>query len=154
MSKPSKIELPPEAEPARDFIEALIARYETQIAELKQQVKSLSEQVQKLTPRNSSVPPSSEHPHGKPKKKSRSGKKRKQGGQKGHKRHLRELIPSEECNTVTECQPTSCRRCCGDLQSDASGPERHQVWELPPIKPIVAEYQLFRGHCARCGITT
>jgi hypothetical protein len=31
------LELPPEAEPARDFIEALVARYESQIKELKQQ---------------------------------------------------------------------------------------------------------------------
>jgi hypothetical protein len=28
-----RIELPPEAEPARDFIEALVARYESQIKE-------------------------------------------------------------------------------------------------------------------------
>ena len=32
-----RLELPPEAEPARDFIEALVARYESQIKELKQQ---------------------------------------------------------------------------------------------------------------------
>ena len=31
------LELPPEAEPARDFIEALVTRYESQIEELKQQ---------------------------------------------------------------------------------------------------------------------
>jgi len=65
--------LPHEAEPDRDIIEALFARFESQIEELKQQVQSLSEQVQSLTerlqkpsPRNSSLPPSSEHPHGKP----------------------------------------------------------------------------------------
>ncbi len=44
-----RLELPPEAEPARDFIEALVARYESQIEELKQQVQSLSEQVQSLS---------------------------------------------------------------------------------------------------------
>jgi transposase len=71
-----RLELPPEAEPARDFIEALVARYESQVMELKQQVqsltkqfKSLTEQIQKPNPRNSSVPPSSEHPHGKPARK-------------------------------------------------------------------------------------
>jgi hypothetical protein len=32
-----RLELPPEAEPARDFIEALVARYESQIKKLKQQ---------------------------------------------------------------------------------------------------------------------
>ncbi|MFG0261816.1 MAG: transposase [Novipirellula sp. JB048] len=155
MSKPKpRIELPPEAEPARDFIEALVARYEKRIDELEKQVKSLTDQVQKLTPRNSSLPPSTEHPHAKPKRKSVPGKKRKQGGQKGHKRHLRELIPSEQCTTVTPCQPIGCRRCGGDVQPDATPPQRHQVWDLPEIKPIVNEYQLFRGHCPCCGITT
>ena len=71
-----RLELPPKAEPARDFIEALVARYELQIEELKQRVQSLSKQLQSLTElhqkpntRNSSVPPSSEHPHGKPPRK-------------------------------------------------------------------------------------
>jgi uncharacterized coiled-coil DUF342 family protein len=43
------LELPPEAKPARDFIEAFVARYESQIDELEQQVQSLSKQVQSLT---------------------------------------------------------------------------------------------------------
>jgi hypothetical protein len=149
-----RIELPPEAEPARGFIEALVARYEKRIEELTKQVESLTDQVQKLTPSNSSLPPSTVHPHAKPKRKRTPGKKRKQGGQKGHKRHLRELIPSEQCTTVTPCHPEACRRCGGDLQPDASEPKRHQVWDLPPIQPIVDEYQLHRGYCPCCGITT
>jgi prefoldin subunit 5 len=44
-----RLELPTEAVPAREFIEALVARYESQIEELKQQVQSLSEQFQSLT---------------------------------------------------------------------------------------------------------
>ncbi len=38
---PRRIELPPEAEPARKFIEALVERYEKRIRELGQQVQSL-----------------------------------------------------------------------------------------------------------------
>ena len=99
-----RLELPPEAEPARDFIEALVARCESQITELKHQVQSLSEQIQSLTewlqkpnPRNSLFPPSSQHPHGKPPRKPSKRRIRKQGGQEGHKRHLRELVPIEQC---------------------------------------------------------
>jgi transposase len=33
-------------------------------------------------------------------------------------------------------------------------PIRHQVWELPEIKPIVTEYQQQRLACPCCGITT
>lgn len=156
-----KIELPPEAEPARDFIEQLVAGYETKIAELTQQIESLRAQLEestgqsgKLTPRNSSVPPSSTYPHTKPERKRTSEKKRKQGGQKGHSRHLRELIPSEQCLDVISCHPTECRRCGGELQSDAGEPTRHQVWELPPIVPQLIEYLLHPGFCPCCGITT
>jgi len=140
--------IPPELEaemtPAvKAFVLALLER-----------IDQLEEQVRKLTPRNSSLPPSTEHPHAKPKRKPPPGKKRKQGGQKGHKRHLRELIPSEQCANVTPCYPEGCRRCGGELQPDSAAPKRHQVWDLPPIEPVVDEYQLFRGHCPCCGITT
>lgn len=150
----SQIKLPPEAEPAREFIEALVARYEKRIQELEKQVQTLNDKIEKLTPRNSSLPPSTEHPHAKPKRKAPFGKKKKHGGQKGHKRHLRELIPSEQCTSVTPCYPQACRRCGGNVQHHGSHPKRHQVWDLPPIEPVVNEYQLFRGHCSCCGITT
>lgn len=80
--------------------------------------------------------------------------RRRLGGQKGHKRHTRKLIPSEECSSVTECFPQACRRCGGALEADSSEPDRHQVWDLPPIQPVVDEYRLHRGHCPGCGITT
>jgi len=142
-----QLELPPEAEPARDFIEALVRDFEKQIRELE-------EKIEKLTPRNSSLPPSTEHPHAKPKRKPKSGQKRKQGGQKGHTKHTRDLIPPEQCDDVIDCTPDFCRRCGGELQLTESEPLRHQVWDLPPIKPIVTEYRRHRGHCPGCGITT
>jgi len=118
-------------------------------------IDELESQIQKLTPRNSSIPPSTEHPHAKRGRKPNSSKnKRKQGGQKGHQRHTRELIPSEKCDSVTPRYPDACRRCGGDLEFDPADPKRHQVWDLPPIEPVVDEYQLFRGHCPCCGITT
>jgi hypothetical protein len=147
------IEIPPEIEaemtPAvKAFVLAAFAKFEGRI-------RALEDQIEKLTPRNSSLPPSTEHPHAKPNPKPKSGKdKRKPGGQKGHKRHQRELIPSEQCDSVTACYPESCRRCGGELQQTSADPQRHQVWDLPPIEPIVDEYQLFRGHCPCCGITT
>ena len=143
----NRISIPPELEaemsPAvKAFVLMLIAR-----------IEELEDQVRKLTPRNSSIPPSTEHPHAKPKRKPLPGKKRKQGGQNGHKRNTRELVPSDQCTEVIQCQPDACRRCGGDLELDASSPARHQVWDLPPIQPIITEYQLHRGHCPRCGIT-
>ena len=50
--------LPPEA---RAVVQAILEYYERQLAELKAEIQRL-----KKTPRNSSLPPSSEHPHAKP----------------------------------------------------------------------------------------
>ena len=75
-------------------------------------------------------------------------------GQEGHKRHLRELVPIEQCEAVISCVPESCRRCGGLVRPDESQPIGHQVWEVPPIEPTVIEYQLHRGHCDCSGIAT
>ena len=145
----------------RAFVHALIHSFQSQIAalqagivELNLRIVELESQVKKLTPQNSSVPPSTVHPHGKPNRKPLPGKKRKQGGQQGHKRTIRELIPSDQCDDVIERKPDACRKCGGDLELDGLNPTRHQVWELPPIKPVVIEHRLLRGHCRCCGITT
>ena len=153
-----RLELPPEAEPARDFIEALVARYESQIKELKQQVQSLSEQVQSLTerlkkpnPRNSSLPPSSEHPHGKPPRKPSKPRIRKQGGQEGHKRHLRELVPIEQCEAVISCVPDSCRRCGGLVRPDESQPIRLQT-ELANQSQLYVDESPTKQHKAKAWL--
>ena len=153
-----RLELPPEAEPARDFIEALVARYESQIKELNQQVQSLSEQVQSLTerlkkpnPRNSSLPPSSEHPHGKPPRKSSKRRIRKQGGQEGHKRHLRELVPIEQCEAVISCVPDSCRRCGGLVRPDESQPIRLQT-ELANQSQLYVDESPTKQHKAKAWL--
>jgi transposase len=150
-TKPST-EIPPEVE--AEMTPAVKAFVIKAFTKLEERIAKLEEQIQKLTPRNSSLPPSSEHPHAKPEPKKKPGKKRKQGGQKGHKRHQRELVPTEDCTTVNPRYPNACRRCGGELQADDSPPVRHQVWDLPEIEPIIDEYQLHRGYCECCGITT
>lgn len=101
---------------------------------------------------NSSTPPSTTHPHAKPlspKPKS----KRPRGGQPGHDRHERDLIPPEQCQKIVPCVPTECRRCGQALAGTDPQPLRHQVWELPDIQPIVTEYQRHRLVCS-CGCST
>ena len=103
-------------------------------------------------PSNSSKPPSSTHPHDKPPpSKPKSGRSR--GGQPGHDKHERALIPIEQCADVVPCVPAECRRCGKELTGVDPEPLRHQVWELPEIKPIVTEYQQHRLACS-CGCST
>ena len=49
--------------------------------------------------------------------------------------------------------PTACRRCGRPLAGTDPEPLRHQVWELPEIRPVVTEYQRHRLVC-RCGCAT
>lgn len=108
----------------------------------------------KKTPRNSSLPPSSEHPHAKPNRDKKSKTKKKRGGQKGHPKQQRPLIPTEQCTSVVSLKPTECRRCAEKLKGSDPEPIRHQVWELPEIKPDVTEFQRHRLPCPCCGETT
>jgi len=123
--------LPPEI---RALVRAIIDHYEQQLAELKVELAAA-----RKTPQNSSQPPSSQHPHAKPPAaKPRSNKK--PGGQPGHPKHERTLVPTEECQDVISCKPVVCRRCGGKLAGSDLAPLRHQVWELPEIRPLVTEY--------------
>ena len=141
----SPLAIPPEVDaemtPAvRAFVRALLDR----IAQLEQGRK---------TPQNSSLPPSTVHPHAKPASTKRKSKKRR-GGQRGHKKHERPLLPTEECDAVKPLKPTECRRCGEKLSGSDPDPLRHQVWELPEIKAHVTEYQRHRLACLSCGETT
>ena len=142
---------------SREITEDLIAR---QPPEAQAIIRLLLDRLAELearlgkSPQNSSLPPSTQHPHAKPKRPQREGKKRKRGGQKGHQKHQRELIPSEQCDEIIPLQPDACRRCGKPLRGIDPEPIRHQVWELPEIKPIVTEYQQHRLACRCCGITT
>jgi transposase len=137
---------PPEAQA---IIRALLA----EIVELKARIEELGRQAQGKTPQNSSLPPSTQHPHARPQPPKRKSKK-KRGGQPGHEKHERPLIPTEECDDVQSLKPTECRRCGEKLSGGDPEPLRHQVWELPEIKPIVTEYQRHRLTCPCCGETT
>lgn len=127
-----------------------------QVASLKREVAELKDRLGK-SPQNSSLPPSAQHPHAKPPA-AKPKSKRKRGGQPGHPRHERALIPPEQCDDVVVLKPTACRRCGKSFRSDNHRadlePLRHQVWELPEIKPRVTEYQQHRLTCCGCGEST
>jgi transposase len=136
---------PPEAQA---IIRLLLAR----IAELDARVSELEARLNQ-TPRNSSLPPSTEHPHAKPApQQKKSGKK--PGGQPGHAKYERPLIPVEQCTQVVPVVPDMCRRCGEPLVGCDPEPLRHQVWDIPEVHPLVTEYQLHRLTCPFCLIST
>jgi transposase len=141
--------LTPEAQAA---VLALVGRLEQRITELTQQVQDMRARLDQNST-NSSKPPSTD-PIGVKRKPPTSPSKRRRGGQKGHPRRMRALVPPDRVASVTDCKPSECRRCGHALSGEDSEPRRHQVAELPPIEPEVHEYRLHRLCCPQCQIVT
>jgi len=144
---------PPEAQAIIRLLLTRIAELEAHLGALTARIEELERQSKGKTPQNSSLPPSTQHPHARPQPPRRKSKK-KCGGQPGHEKHVRPLIPTDECNDVQPLRPSECRRCGAKLSGSDPEPLRHQVFDLPEIKPIVTEYQRHRLVCCSCGETT
>lgn len=108
----------------RAFVESLLFQMAEMQARMQSEIDELKAQVKKLTPKNSSVPPSTQHPHARTPEKPKPKSKKKRGGQNGHKRTIRKLVPVEECTEVVPLLPTECRRCGEGLKGFDAEPLR------------------------------
>jgi len=131
---------------------AVFASDRERIAELERRIKDLEARL-KLNSTNSSKPPSSD-PIGLKRRPPRPPSRRKRGGQPGHRKAFRALVPHQKLRSCRDCKPSACRRCGGVLRGADPNPLVHQVAELPKIEPIVDEYRLHRLRCPHCGATT
>lgn len=132
----------------------LLREKDEEILKLRRRVEQLELKVEKLiallkqNSKNSSRPPSSDRYQSQEK---RTPSERSPGGQPNHPGSFRALIPQEKINHVIVLKPSHCMNCGQELFGEDGDPFRHQVTELPPIKPMVHEYQLHRLVCPRCG---
>ena len=137
---------------------ARIADLEAKLAWAIERITLLEAQVARLTAQlnqnstNSSKPPSSDPPGVSRQAKAPSG--RKPGGQPGHQRNMRDLVPVDQVDVLKELVPPSCRRCHHHLRGRDPHPLRHQVTEVPVVAPTVTEYQLHALVCPDCGEVT
>ena len=137
---------------ARVVIGIVVDGLERQVAELKQQVQDLKARIDQNST-NSSRPPSTD-PIGVKRKPPTPASRKTRGGQKGHPRRIRDLVPPDRLASVTDCKPSQCRRCRRPLSGEDAEPRRHQAAELPPIEPEVHEYRLHRLCCPHCKTVT
>jgi transposase len=141
--------LPPEAR-------ALILALRAEVAELRATVREQQQDIAELRRRlnqnstNSSRPPSTDPPTVK-RRPPRPASGRSPGGQTGHQRQQRPLLPPDHTEVL---KPSHCRRCGHALRGVDPQPLRHQVLELPAIRPEVTEYQLHRLRCPACGLSS
>jgi transposase len=131
---------------------ALVQSYEDRLSLLENRLGDLESRL-KLNSTNSSKPPSSD-PIGMKRKPPAPPSGKKRGGQPGHRKARRSLVPPEKVRDTFVCKPTACRRCGHTLDGDDLEPLIHQVAELPRIEPFVDEYRLHRLTCPACRATT
>ena len=137
--------LPPVVQAYIRHLEAIAA----QVAVLTARVAELEAKLN-LNSSNSSKPPSSDGPQGKPAPpKKPSGKKR--GGQPGHPKHERAILPPDE---MFECRPDCCSRCRAKLAGDDPSPIIDQVVDLPEKLRHVTHYRRHTLECRCCGTLT
>jgi transposase len=147
---------PPLSPEVFDALPAAVQVYLRLLESIAGRVETLSVRVADLEARlnqnssNSSKPPSSDSPSVKPAPpKPRSGKKR--GGQPGHPKHERTILPPDE---IHEYRPTHCSACRGSLRGDDPEPVIEQVIELPVTLRHVVHYRRHTLTCSGCGTAT
>jgi transposase len=131
---------------------ALVQIHQQRVAELESRVPDLEARL-KLNSTNSSQPRSSD-PIGRKRKPPTPPSGKPRGGQPGHGKAHRALVPPEKVRETVHCKPTACRRCGQGLSGDDPEPLLHQIAELPKIEPVVDESRLPRLTCPGCGETT
>ena len=132
-------------------LEARVEALEAMVQALQEHNRALQEQLHQ-TSRNPSRPPASDPPQSE--RLHRPRRKRRRGGQPGHPGHTRLLLPVEEVDEVVVLKPAQCTHCQAPLSGDDRKPYRHQVIEIPPLQPVVTEYQGHQLACPACGEKT
>jgi transposase len=130
-----------------------VAQLRAEMAQLRATVEELARRLGR-TSRNSSQPPSADPPHAVSKRPCREPSGRQPGGQPGHEGQTRVLLPVEAVDVLIPLKPVQCLYCQHPLGGEDPQPQRHQVTDMPPIKPVVTEYQLHRLVCPACGAAT
>jgi len=127
-----------------------VEQLEALVVAQKEQIKKLESQLN-MNSKNSSKPPSTDNKLKKDKKdkKKQAFSKNKRGGQKGHKGHTLKI--SQTPDKVEHLIPTECSCCGKSLENSKSiNVEKRQVFDIPPVKIQVTEYQAHTKECPHC----
>jgi transposase len=144
---------PAEAQAHIRALEARVTVLEAMVERLQATIQQLTERLQQNS-RTSSRPPSSDPPQATGKRPRRKSSGRRPGGQPGHEGQARALLPVEAVDVVIPVKPVWCHRCQHPLCGEDPQPQRRQITEIPPVQPVITEYQVHRLVCPVCGEAT
>lgn len=140
----------PPAAPAA--LRAVLADYERRLRDQQAQIDELRRRLN-LDSTNSSKPPSTDPP-GPKRRPPEPPSGRRRGGQPGRAPTPRLLVSPEQVHQTIPLKPVRCRRCGHALHGADPEPLRHQVAEIPALRPTVVDYQLHRLCCPDCQTRT
>ena len=134
-------------------IEARVTALEAIVLRLEATIQHVTARLQQDS-RTSSRPPASDPPQAAAKRPRREPSGRRPGGQPGHEGHMRGLVPVEAVDVVCPVKPERCRRCQLPWSGADPHPLRYQVTDIPPMRPVVTEYQRQPLVSPICGAVT
>jgi len=119
--------------------------------EIKGRLSRIEEQLRQNS-QNSSKPPSQDGFAKKPAVHDKSARKR--GGQPGHVGNPPKFYDLSMGDVIENHRPTMCPLCGEELTGFDAAPYRHQILELPQLRPQITEHRLHQLNCAHCGTST
>jgi len=133
-----------------------IERLEAEVKELRKENLYLRTELEKYkhtkNSSNSHLPPSKDENRPQRNQSLREKSEKNVGGQTGHEG--RTLMMIENPDEIIKEMPDYCTHCGKDLkETEGVFVERKQVIDIPPIKPVYKEYQIYSKTCS-CGHTT
>ena len=131
-------------------LKAELAGVRAEAAALRSQVALLKDENARLRKNssNSSKPPSSDIV--KPPRPKGRRKKRRPGGQPGHRRHERQPFAPDEIDRTQDHRLESCPSCGGPVRNSRKPPRILQQAEIPPILLEVTEHRAHAVWCPHC----
>lgn len=115
-------------------------------------IEALEERVKKNS-KNSSIPPS-KNGFGVKNSHQVTAKRKPLKLQSRRVKQERKRYEVAECAATHEFKPSNCSSCGYELTGEDSPPTRHQVVDLPVLKPLITEYRLHQLECEHCGDKT
>lgn len=129
---------------------SLILNLEKVVTQQEEKIKELESRINQNS-KNSSKPPSSDGYNKKPSTKKVSKRKKKNGGQSGHKGNTLQMV--DVADKVVELNPEVCQ--CG--HNLVAVPkvllERRQLFDIPYPELFIEEYQVYGCECPNCHHT-
>jgi hypothetical protein len=143
---------PAEWQATPESIQALVMYLIGENQRLQIRVSQIEEQHRQNS-QNSSKPPSTDG-FGKKAPSEQRGSQKKRGGQPGHQGNQPKYYELSSGDGIENHVPEVCRVCGVELTGEDPDPYRHQILDIPPLRPHIAEHRLHQLNCPHCGTAT